>query len=459
LAILLISAVALKLIMSSPIAKFGKLLSVFPDVDSPRTDPGRSQHWFARPGKGNSRDMPRDSNKGEGVKKKIMQPGIDFPSEWAAEALKTFEKADKNIHEVATPSALDTAYKHLRHGFLVRIEDGKMYVNADKEIQSTKWRQQLESSKAPSTTLCPILETLCNRNFNRNIDFMFNLADEPVGSYNDTPLPAFSWVKSNLNSDLLVPYPFWYSNISREKPENCDFTEEIESSWNSKKNIGIWRGSTTGIPKFTEENWREQWRPKLVLFCNANPDICDAKISFFCQAKTSAIKQMRQELGGENRMTMDAQSTYKYAILLDGNSAPSSRMLSNLQSSSLIIKQESPFIEFFYPSLLPYYHYVPIPRSIEAVRSAIEWARENQEEVKDMIASARKFACTHLNKDTIENYIEYLFDEYASRFEGIRSTIPADKFTLISVQEGYHALCPGFTMESCPLLRGDSSLS
>lgn len=76
-----------------------------------------------------------------------------------------------------------------------------------------------------------------------------------------------------------------------------------------------------------------------------------------------------------------------------------------------------------------------------------------------MVASARRFACTHLNKDTIENYIEYLFDEYASRFEGIRSTIPADKLTLISVQEGSHALCPGFTMESCPLLRGDSPLS
>ena len=195
LTIVLISALALALIMSSTIVKSGKLSSVLQDMDSPRTDPDMSQHWFARPGKDKSHDMPCDSNRGEEVKKKIMQPDIDFPSEWASEALKTFEKVDKNIQEVATPSALDTAYEHLRHGFLVRIEDGKMYVNADKELRSTQWKQQLESSKAPSNALCQILEALCNRNFSRNIDFMFNFADEPVGSYNDTPLPVFSWVK------------------------------------------------------------------------------------------------------------------------------------------------------------------------------------------------------------------------------------------------------------------------
>ena len=71
-----------------------------------------------------------------------------------------------------------------------------------------------------------------------------------------------------------------------------------------------------------------------------------------------------------------------------------------------------------------------------------------------MIASAKRFACTHINKDTIENYVEYLFKEYAARFEGIRSTIPTEKLTLISLEEGRHRVCPGFQSDSCPLLLG-----
>ena len=378
----------------------------------------------------------------------------DFPVEWMSEAWKTFEYVDKKREQVATPQALDTSYNRLAHGFLVRIDEGKLYINADKELRSRQWKNALESTKSPPEVLCPILEMLCNRKFDKNIDFLFNFADEPVGTYNNTPFPAFSWVKSNLNSDLLVPYPLSYRGIAREKPQNCDFTEEIESSWSSKKNIGIWRGATTGTTEFTVENWRDQWRPKLVSNCNANPDICDAKISGYVQARPEAVVQMRQELGGESQMSMDTQHQYKYAIMLDGNSAPSSRMLANLGSLSLIVKQESPFIEFFYPSLRAYYHYVPLSRSVEDVKYAVEWARQHDDEVKDMIASAKNFACKHLNKDTIENYVEYLFKEYAARFEGIRSTIPTEKLTLISLEEGQHRVCPGFQSDSCPLLLG-----
>lgn len=146
-----------------------------------------------------------------------------------------------------------------------------------------------------------------------------------------------------MNTDLLVPYLYTYGSVPRGKPQNCDFKDYIEEAWSGKQNLGIWRGTTTGTV-FTVDNWRDQWRPKFVSYCNANPDICDANISGYVQAEPDAIEQMKQELGEENQMDMGSQFQYKYSILLDGNSAPSSRMLANLESSSLIIKQDSPWI-------------------------------------------------------------------------------------------------------------------
>lgn len=382
--------------------------------------------------------------------------GGGFPDEWKLEVLHTFDYVDKHIDEVATPQAIDTAYAKLRHGFLVRIEDGKMYINADKQLHAGYWKKELESSKHAPNLLCPILEMLCNTHCTKNIDFIYNHADEPLGTYEDSPFPAFSWVKMNLNNDLLVPYPTPYEAYPRTKPEHCDFREQVESEWDTKKDMAVWRGSTTGTQTFTVDNWREQWRPQFVTYCNANPDVCDAKLSGYPQTTPEAMNEMIQELGGANHMGMQQQFGYKYVVMLDGNSAPSSRMVSYLQSRSLILKQESPFIEFFYPSLRPYFHYLPISRSIEDVGSIVDWARQQPAEVKDMVSSARQFACEYLNKDTVETYIEYVFNMYASRFEGVRSSMSTADMTLISMENGGRGLCPGFTVDSCPLLAGES---
>ena len=62
----------------------------------------------------------------------------EFPREWMTEALKTFEYIDKNMQDIAVPQALDMAYDRLPHGFFMRIEDGKLFINADKQMGSTE---------------------------------------------------------------------------------------------------------------------------------------------------------------------------------------------------------------------------------------------------------------------------------------------------------------------------------
>jgi hypothetical protein len=53
-----------------------------------------------------------------------------------------------------------------------------------------------------------------------------------------------------------------------------------------------------------------------------------------------------------------------------------------LAGDSLIFKQDSNFYEHFYIDLKPNVHYVPIKRDLSDLAEKLEWAIENDENVK-----------------------------------------------------------------------------
>jgi len=379
---------------------------------------------------------------------------ISFPGEWTIELKESLQHFESNRNESISPEGLQKAFENLRHGFFVRIENGKMYMDARKQLHTHNWQGDLENGNPP-VELCGVYELVCSRGFKKDIDFVFNFADEPIGVYDAAPYPVFSWTKTNLNTDLLVPYQYSFSHLPEKQGEKeCDSVgDEVEREWGQKKDMAVWRGATTGVEPFTVDNWRDQWRPKTVKYCKENEDICNARIASFVQSNFDAVAQMRQELGGEDRMAMSDQASYKYALVLDGNSAPSSRMRAHLDETSLMIKQESPFMEFFYPSLRAYYNYLPLSRSIEDLRSVIEWARKHDDDVKQMIKASRRFSCQYFRKDIVMDYIEHVFEEYAKRFEGVRAPIDTKDLTLVSFGNGKPSdKCPNLIgQESCPM--------
>ena len=158
-------------------------------------------------------------------------------------------------------------------------------------------------------------------------------------------------------------------------------------------------------------------------------DVCDAAIAGIVQTDSDAADEMQRELrvGEEFRMSEQDQGRFKYALMLDGNSAPSSRTVTALGQGSAIIKQSSPFMEFYYGSLRPYVHYLPMPNEIgEDVSRVIEWAREHDDEIKQMVVRARSFKCRWLHNDVVEQYVADLVKMYADRFHGKRGSIKTE---------------------------------
>ncbi|KAG2482729.1 hypothetical protein HYH03_018360 [Edaphochlamys debaryana] len=66
-----------------------------------------------------------------------------------------------------------------------------------------------------------------------------------------------------------------------------------------------------------------------------------------------------------------------------------------LFSNTTILKQDSPWVEFYYLQLRPYVHYIPWNTTDDLLR-AIEWARTHDDEARKIAANAYEWARAHL---------------------------------------------------------------
>lgn len=80
-----------------------------------------------------------------------------------------------------------------------------------------------------------------------------------------------------------------------------------------------------------------------------------------------------------------------------------------LAGDSLVFKQDSPYYEHFYSKLQPYKHYVPFKRNLSDLIEKIQWAREHEKKVREIINNAREFVEANLLPQHIYCYHLALF--------------------------------------------------
>ena len=89
-------------------------------------------------------------------------------------------------------------------------------------------------------------------------------------------------------------------------------------------------------------------------------------------------------------LTIDihTHTQYKYQLNLDGTVA-AYRLPYLLAGGSLVLKQDSDYYEHFYRHLQPWVHYVPLERDVSDVVERLEWALENDDQVRPFAPSPR----------------------------------------------------------------------
>jgi len=254
-----------------------------------------------------------------------------------------------------------------------------------------------------------------------DVDFIVSLYDDCTTFLKkEFKAPVFSFAKDKIQDSCIVLMPD-FENLE----DRTNVFKEIESGnlkypWHAKVNKAFWRGATTGVIKrtngvfdtrYTPTNYWEFPRVKLIQLSLAFPGLIDAKFNCLCQGAEQLNLQFNGFFG--KTIPISQHLKYKYQVLIDGNSCAYSRAYWELFSGTVIFKQTSDNIQWYYRALQPYIHYIPINNDLSDLIEKIKWARMHREEVFKIAQNAKKFAEANLQPSDVYFYFYLVLQEYA----------------------------------------------
>lgn len=182
--------------------------------------------------------------------------------------------------------------------------------------------------------------------------------------------------------------------------------------WENKINKAIFRGSTTGTLS-EGQTWRDLSRAKVAMLSQQYPHFLDAGFTEVVQLKSEDEDEIRSLGLIKNKMRMEEQILYKMILNVDGNSL-ADRFPHQLVSNSVILKQDSVHMEYWYEELIPGVHYVPIANDLSDLIPTIEsFLSGNQpRELKKIMDAGTEFVLRRLDSQNCWCY-------WTSLLEGI----------------------------------------
>ncbi len=244
-----------------------------------------------------------------------------------------------------------------------------------------------------------------------DVDFIMSLHD---GFKEELGIPLFVYAKSKAASSLLLMPDFkaltGYPSLRQEMEQG-----NLNWPWNKKIDKAFWRGSSTG-DWMTLLNWDKIARVKLALLALSHPDKIDARITGVVQCDPE-IPQLVYSKGITGGMvTQKDHLKYKYLVDVDGNTCTFERYFWALLSNSVVLKQMTPNIQWYYGGLKPYVHFVPVNEDLSDLLEKIQWAGTHDREAKQIAENATAFIKEELSLEDVFVYMTCLLREYAKLF-------------------------------------------
>ncbi|KAK2182100.1 hypothetical protein NP493_366g01032 [Ridgeia piscesae] len=244
-----------------------------------------------------------------------------------------------------------------------------------------------------------------------DMEMYINVRDWPQSSSYSRPIPVFSFSKvRDENHDIMYPaWTFWEGGpavwpIYPTGLGRWDQQREIipkaaaKWPWEKKKNVAFFLGSRTSSE-----------RDPLILLSRKHPELVNAKYT-----KNQAWKSDKDTLGmpPATEIKLEEHCDYKYLFNFRGVAA-SFRLKHLFLCDSLVFHVGEDWLEFFYPGLKPWVHYIPVTPDLHKARELIEFAQQNDAVVRKIAERGRRFIWEHLRMEDIECYWEKLLKRYA----------------------------------------------
>ncbi|OGN59703.1 MAG: hypothetical protein A3F40_04535 [Chlamydiae bacterium RIFCSPHIGHO2_12_FULL_27_8] len=336
--------------------------------------------------------------------------------EWAKEQIENdFKECKKNCITqraiVKTYEAINqNAHAHILGFVRYRIINNKLYRKYPFDQKISTREPNFEKAIKTLTQLVTLPD----------IDFIVSDMDGTPEFYvekdfyltnNDNDqVPLFSRAKIQ-TAPYVVLIPDYYS-VSYSWKQDFDniLKASKEKHWNLKKNAAFWRGGSHD-KGYSDNNFLKRPRVKLALLSQINPGIIDAGINV-----TDGM-QLKEVLTGlklvKNHASILEHLDYKYLPNLDGYMCTYPGFQWRLLSNSVVLKQKSDEVQWFYSGLEPYVHYIPIENDMSDVLEKISWAISSDDKCKEIAENSTEFVKNNLSTANVYAYLYKVILKYS----------------------------------------------
>jgi hypothetical protein len=321
---------------------------------------------------------------------------------WMDEQIKNDLKSCKklNICPYTITKTFETIRKslpnHKKDFIRFRIVNNNLYIFVSEDQNLQKKETVFEKALRTLTKMIPLPD----------LDIIYSDQDgTPFSDFSknfyktkniNLQAPLFSRAKLK-KADFVILIPDYHSLSSDWKRDIKTLIKENKKlPWNKKLPKAFWRG-----------NPNKPQRYNLCEISLKNPIFIDAGIiknESYTPEKNHLLKEFTP---------MIAHLNYKYLPVLDGFMCSYNGYQWRLMSNSLVIKQQSEEIQWFYLALKPFIHYLPIKNDLSDLIEKIKWALNNDDKCKKISKNATQFIINNLSLEDVYVYLYKILFEYS----------------------------------------------
>lgn len=328
----------------------------------------------------------------------------------------------------APPDKVFTGFRIRDGNFLI----GELYKECF-DITAKGIEQRLDCSHGKVVRNCATI----NRDileFDPNLYYLFDTEDARAFDYKSfygtsLPLPVFQYHRRKGLSSLVVPLHNFHNCPSWNIPfirDSAKFDEKIPKIF--------WRGALSGtiifqdklvfiIPIVNDRSLDVDEKKRILrsaarfLLCEYSQD-CDFIDAGLIMKSMPAYPDPPEFLIPltRPRATHHEQLSYRYLLALDGNDGPSSWYW-QLQTNSLIMRQESEWEMFADNYFKPWIHYVPIAGNLNDIYDKFSWCENNRDSCKKIIGNAQAAWRLLFSQEFQRERQKHFYSTYASWFK------------------------------------------
>jgi hypothetical protein len=291
-----------------------------------------------------------------------------------------------------------------RHWLYVRIKDQQINYVSSNPANNSFWRRREQA----------ILNSLHELHAKKDLPqggFLFCIDDGVNKSYTTSVL-AFAARKELVQNKAVILIPDFEAMLGYQKLFSALDAAKKQYSWSQKVSKIFWRGTPNGGNR---ASFKIDGIARLEFMQIAQKaDYIDAGItSYKADLDATFVAKLQQQFPIVPYISPQESLKYKYLIDIDGHSCSYSRTAWILYSNSLLFKHQSENVQWYYSSMQPYQHYIPVVEDFSNLQLQFAWAEQHPSEVQKIINDAQQLAAQTFSQESVLQSLKLALQQYA----------------------------------------------